>query len=147
MYFEQRGSIHTIVLILVVIVGFGIALGWPQYKKHQTLQTAQRALDLGKALAFAEATYKAKYGNYTPDFAKLDFALPCPLEREGSQIEMVCKEYVYRLEGDDILRVQHKGFPKWFDLNLTEGSVDCSHEDGSIAGSHICSRVDLTGEF
>lgn len=144
MLFGQRGSIHTIVLILVMIVGFGLALGWPQYKKHQTLAIAQDALDLGKALAFAEATYKTQHGEYTPDFAKLDFALPCPVERGEGKIEMVCNHYVYRLEENGILRVQHKGLPKWFDLHLAEGSVDCSHEEGSIAGSHICSRVDLT---
>ena len=143
MLFGQRGSIHTIVLVLVVIVGFGIALGWPQYKKHQTLQTAQQALELGKALAFAESSYKMRYGKYTPDFAKLDMQLPCPVERSGDKIEMVCQQYVYRLEEGKILRVAHKGLPKWFDLNIEEGSVDCSHEDGSIAGSHICSRVDL----
>ncbi len=147
MYFGQRGSIHTIVLVLVVIVGFAIALGWPQYKKHQTLRVAQRALDLGKALAYAESTYKTQHGSYTPDFAKLDFALPCPLERAGDKIEMVCSAYVYRLEENGVLRVRHKGLPKWFDLNLAEGSVDCSHEDGSIAGSHICNRVDLADAF
>ena len=59
MLFGPRGSIHTIVLVLVVIVGFGIALGWPQYKKHQMIGIAQQALDLGKALAFAEATYQS----------------------------------------------------------------------------------------
>ncbi len=143
MHLGQRGSIHTIVLILVVIVGFGIALGLPQYKKHQTLRLAEQALNLGKAVAFAEETYRTQHGAYTPDFAKLDFALPCPVERDGNRIEMVCKHYVYRLEENGILRVQHKGLPKWFELNLAEGSVDCSHEDGSIAGSHICSRIEL----
>lgn len=147
MFVEQRGSIHTIVLILVVIVGFGLALGWPQYKKHQTLAKAQRALELGKALAFAEATYKTQHGAYTPDFARLDFELPCPVQREDGKIEMVCSDYVYRLEEGNILRVQHKGVPKWFDLDLEKGSVDCSHEEGSIAGSHICERVDLSAPF
>lgn len=144
MLFGQRGSIHTIVLVLVVIVGFGIALGWPQYKKHQMIGIAQQALDLGKALAFAEATYKNQYGAYTPDFAKLDLNLPCPVQRADGKIEMVCSHYVYRLEENHVLRVQHKGLPKWFDLNIAEGSVDCSHEDSSVAGSHICSRVDLS---
>lgn len=145
MVFGQRGSIHTIVLGLVIVVGFGIALGWPQYKKHQTVASAQRALDLGKSLAFAEAVYKTQNGGYTPDFARLNVELPCPVVREGDKIEMACAEYVYRLEEGNILRVQHKGLPKWFDLDLEKGSVDCSHEDGSIAGSHICARVDLTG--
>lgn len=143
MSFGQRGSIHTIVLILVVLVGFGAALGWPQYKKYQTIRTAQQALEQGKALAFAEASYKTRYGKYTADFAKLDVQLPCPVERDGEKIEMVCPDYVYRLEEGNILRVAHKGLPKWFDLDLEKGSVDCSHEDGSVAGSHICSRVDL----
>lgn len=145
MVLGQRGSIHTIVLGLVIIVGFGIALGWPQYQKHKTVASAQRALDLGKALAFAEATYKTQHGAYTPDFVQLGLALPCPVVRDGDKIEMECSDYVYRLEEGGVLRVQHKGLPKWFDLDLAKGSVDCSHEDGSIAGSHICSRVDLTG--
>ncbi len=144
MFFGPRGSIHTIVLVLVVLVGFGLALGWPQYKKHQTLSIAQNALDLGRALAFEEATYKAAHGTYTPDFAQLNLRLPCPVERSGDKIEMVCDHYVYRLEENGLLRVEHKGLPKWFELDLEKGSVDCSHEEGSIAGSHICANVDLT---
>ncbi len=144
MFVGQRGSIHTIVLILIVLIGFGLALGWPQYKKHQMIRAAKHALELGKALAFAEAVYKTQKGAYTPDFAQLNVPLPCPVERDGEKIEMVCQQYVYRLEEGNILRVAHKGLPKWFDLDLEKGSVDCSHEEGSIAGSHICGQVDLT---
>ena len=144
MFVEQRGSIHTIVLILVVLVGFGAALGWPQYKKHQTIRVAKHALELGKEIAFAEATYKTKYGAYTPDFTQLNVTLPCPVEKSEGQTEMVCPHYVYRLVEGNILRVKHVNLPKWFDLNLDEGSVDCSHEESSIAGSHICGRVDVS---
>ncbi len=143
MLFEKKGSVHTIVFALVILVGFGIALGWPQYKKHQTITHAQEALELGKALAFAESSYKSVRGKYTPNFAELNLALPCPMEMNNGKPEMVCSEYVFHLEEGHLLRIQHKGLPKWFDLDIENGTVDCSHEDGSIAGSHICNRVNL----
>lgn len=138
----QRGSIHTIVLLLVMICGFGIALGWPQYKKHQTVAAAQRAVDLGKALAYSESVYKEHHGAYTPDFTRLGVDLPCPVTRSAEQVEMTCAHYTYTLEGSQ-LRVQHNKLPKWFVVDVENGAVDCSHEEGSLAGSHICARVDL----
>lgn len=55
----RNGSIHTIVLVLVMLIGFGAALGWPQYEKHRTIAAAQKALDIGKSLAFAELLIKS----------------------------------------------------------------------------------------
>ena len=37
----RNGSIHTIVLVLVMLIGFGAALGWPQYEKHRTIAAAR----------------------------------------------------------------------------------------------------------
>ena len=33
----RNGSIHTIVLVLVMLIGFGAALGWPQYENTARL--------------------------------------------------------------------------------------------------------------
>ena len=124
----RNGSIHTIVLVLVMLIGFGAALGWPQYEKHRTIAAAQKALDIGKSLAFAEASYKEHYKAYTPDFELLGADLPCPVERAER----------------NLVRVAHKNYPKWFDINIDQGSIDCSHEEGSLVGQHICDRVNLS---
>lgn len=140
----RNGSIHTIVLILVMLVGFGAAIGWPQYEKHRTIAAAQKALEVGKSLAFAEASYKERYKAYTPDLERLDAVLPCPVERTDEKIEMVCSDYTFSLAEGNLVRVAHKSYPKWFDINIDQGSIDCSHEEDSLVGQHICARVDLS---
>lgn len=104
----RNGSIHTIVLVLVMLIGFGAALGWPQYEKHRTIAAAQKALDIGKSLAFAEASYKEHYKAYTPDFELLGADLPCPVERAEGKIEMVCSDYTFSLAEGNLVRVAHK---------------------------------------
>ena len=140
----RNGSIHTIVLVLVMLIGFGAALGWPQYEKHRTIAAAQKALDIGKSLAFAEASYKEHYKAYTPDFELLGADLPCPVERADGKTEMVCSNYTFSLAEGNLVRVAHKNYPKWFDINIDQGSIDCSHEEGSLVGQHICDRVNLS---
>lgn len=138
MFFNCKGSAHALVCVLVILVGFGVALGLPQYNKQQTLKRAEKALALGKALAFAEANYKQAFGKYTEDFTKLRTELPCPFE-EG---ELRCPYYTFRLENENEIRIQHADYPKWFTVKLDEGSIDCSHEEDSIVGQHICGRVE-----
>ena len=37
----RNGSIHTIVLVLVMLIGFGAALGWPWNHGRSTKNTAR----------------------------------------------------------------------------------------------------------
>jgi len=137
----KRGSMHTFMLCLIVFCGFGLALGIPQYKKYKNISKGRRALELGSALAFAEASYKTAHGAYTAQWESL--ALPeeaAACTREDEKNALVCGEYRFTLNGN-VLRAEHVRFPKWLDFYLDEGYVDCSHAEDSDAGRRICSGI------
>jgi hypothetical protein len=125
-------------------MGFGIALGWPQYKKHKNIVRAQQALDLGKEIAFHESKYKERTGRVLEDFTKLDLSVKCASQKANDRTEMVCSPYVYWLKDGHIVRVDNTELPEWFEMDIDEGTVACSYMDGSWAGEHICDRMDLS---
>lgn len=136
--------LHKLVVGLVLFMGFGIALGWPQYKKHQNIVRAQQALDLGREIAFEESEYKKRVGRVVEDFTKLDLSVKCAAQESNGRKEMTCPPYVYWLKDGHIVRVDHTELPEWFELDIDAGTVDCSYEEGSWAGEHICDRMDLS---
>jgi len=140
--------VHKLVVGVVMLIGFGIALGWPQYRKHETIVKAQRALDFGREIAFQEASYKARTGSYQPDFSKLNLSRTCPAAvKDGiteSRYEINCPPYVFYLKDGHIVRVEHPDMPEWFELDIDAGTVSCSYEEGSWAGEHICDRMDVS---
>ena len=136
--------LHKLVVTLVIVAGFGIALGWPQYKKHQNLVRAQEALDLGREIAYKESVYFKRIGRYQPDFTKLDLSVSCQSREQDGRQELICPPYTYYLKENGIVRVDHENMPEWFELDVDMGSVDCAYEEGSWAGEHICDRMDLS---
>lgn len=142
--------LHKLVVGIVMLIGFGIALGWPQYKKHQTIKQARHALDFGREIAYQESAYKAQTGHYEPDFSKLELSKNCPVvskEGDGStsdRVEIKCAPYVFYLKDGHIVRVEHPGMPEWFELDIDAGTVSCSYEENSWAGAHICDRMDVS---
>lgn len=141
MLLSSRGSMHTFMFVLIVLFGFGLALGLPQYQKHKNIAEGRQALNRGGALSFAQSAYKQAHGSYTQDFSRLD--LPeelssCTLQEEGKAL--LCGEYLFTQEAG-ILKASHTRFPKWLEFNLDEGGVDCSHAGDSDAGRHICSGI------
>lgn len=138
-----HGILHKLVVALVIFVGFGIALGYPQYKKHKNIVRAQEALELGREIAYKESVYFERIGRYQPDLSKLKLSVSCPLEEKDGQQILVCTPYTYYLK-DSIVRVDHETLPEWFELDVDAGSVDCAYDEGSWAGEHICDRMDLS---
>ena len=137
--------LHKTVMGIVMLIGFGIALGWPQYKKHQTIAKAQHALDLGREIAYQQAVYKEQHGRYEPDFSKLELSHICPVANgEENRFEMKCDPYVFYLKDGHIVRVDHPDMPEWFELDIDGGTVSCSYEENSWAGAHICDRMDVS---
>ena len=142
--------VHKLVVGVVMLIGFGIALGWPQYRKHQTIKQAQHALDFGREIAYQEAVYKAQTGHYQPDFSKLELSLNCPaVVKDGAEetfgrYEINCPPYVFYLKDGHIVRVDHPDMPEWFELDIDSGTVSCSYEKDSWAGAHICDRMDVS---
>lgn len=144
MLFSTRGSMHTLMFVLIIFFGFGLALGLPQYRKHKNITEGRRALNRGGALSFTLSGYKQRYGVYTQDFSQLD--LPeelagCTLEEGGKAL--LCGEYRFTQEGG-ILTAAHVRFPKWFEFDLDGGMVDCSHADDSDAGRHLCEGINTS---
>jgi len=136
--------VHKLVVSLVLLLGFGIALGWPQYKKHKNIVRAQQALDLGREIAYEESEYKRRTGRTLDDFTKLNLSTKCPFKQNNGRTEMTCDPYVYWLKDGHIVRVDNTQLPEWFELDINAGTVDCSYEEGSWAGEHICDRMDLS---
>ncbi len=141
MLFSKRGSMHTFMFALIILFGFGLALGLPQYQKHKNIAEGRAALNRGGALAFAQAAYKQAHGVYTEDFSRLN--LPeelayCTLQEEGNAL--LCGEYLFTQEAG-VLKASHVRFPKWLEFYLDEGHVDCSHAGNSEAGRHICAGI------
>lgn len=141
MLLSKRGSMHTLMFILIIFCGFGLALGVPQYRKYKNITEGRRAINRGGALSFALSGYKQRYGVYTQDFSKL--VLPqelaeCTLEEGGRAI--LCGEYRFTQEGG-ILKAAHVRFPKWFEFDLDGGTVVCAHAEDSDAGRHLCEGI------
>lgn len=144
MLLSKRGSMHTLMLALIILFGFGLALGLPQYKKHKNIAEGRTALNQGGALAFSQAAYKQAHGGYTRDFSRLDLPqelASCTLQEQGNAL--LCGEYLFSQEAG-VLKASHVRFPKWLEFHLDEGYVDCSHADDSEAGRHICAGINAS---
>lgn len=144
MLLSKRGSMHTLMFVLIVFFGFGLALGLPQYRKYKNITEGRRALNRGGALAFTLSGYKQRYGGYTQDFSRL--VLPeelaeCTLE-EGGKV-LLCGEYRFSQEGG-MLKAVHVRFPKWFEFDLDGGTVNCFHAGDSDVGRHLCEGINAS---
>lgn len=141
MLFSKRGSMHTLMFALIILFGFGLALGLPQYKKYKNISEGRAALNRGSALAFSQAAYKQAHGAYAEKFSQLDLPeelVSCTLQEQGNTL--LCGEYLFAQEAG-VLKASHVRFPKWLEFHLDEGYIDCSHADDSEAGRHLCAGI------
>ncbi len=137
----QRGSIHTIVFGLVLFFGFVAALGWPQYAKYREISRAKDALEAARNMAQAQSAYAAKHdGKYAEDWTSLGLPLTCPQVTQDGVNKLECEFYDF-YQQDGKIYAKHKHIAKWLTVDATTGQADCSHEEKSIAGSHICARL------
>ena len=137
----QRGSIHTIVFGLVLLFGFVAALGWPQYAKHREIFRAKEALSSARNMAQAQSTYATTHnGQYAADWAAIGLPLTCPQVTQNGVNVLECEFYDFYMQ-DGKVYAKHKNIAKWLTVDVATGQADCSHEEKSIAGSHICARV------
>lgn len=138
---SKKGSIYRVVLGCFIILAFCFALIWPQYSKRHNAKELSKAADLGRALAFAEESYKQNTGSYTAQFEKLNLSLTCPMVAQGSQMKLVCSNYTYRLEGDRTIKVEHKHLPLWLEVDIATGNTECKYQDNDWAGQDLCARM------
>lgn len=138
---SQQGSIYRTILAIVIGVAFCFALAWPQYTKYRNGRELNHAAELGRALAFAQGSYKQKTGEYTPQFNTLNISLPCPMALDAQGPYLNCPHYTYRLQKDDQIDVHHKQLPLWLLINIAQGSVQCLYEENNWAGQDLCGRL------
>ena len=141
MLHSRQGSIYRVVLACFIGLAFCFALSWPQYSKYQNVRHLSKAEQLGRAIAFAEESYKQVHGNYTPQFGELDLSLPCPLVDRGQGTQLECPHYVYQLDNTGVLKVTHKQLPVWLDIDIAAGTVSCKHAENDWAGQDLCARM------
>lgn len=140
---NKSGVLHKLMLFLILVVGFGVALVWPQVQKQIDIHYARQAAQTGRQLAKAEQAFYAKNGFYTADFEQLQMTLPCPVAVKDNRSLLHCPHYDFVLEEASVLRVSNTKYPKWFEVSLEDGSIVCRHEEESLVGARICSKVNL----
>lgn len=138
---SQQGSIYRVILGFFIALAFCFALIWPQYSKRYNAEQLSKAAELGRALAFAEESYKQNTGNYTAQFGKLNLSLPCPLIAQEGQTQLSCPHYVYTLEQGHLIKAAHKQIPVWLEIDIPAGTVACKYSDDDWAGQDLCSRM------
>lgn len=140
---NQKGMVHGIVFVLVIVVGFGFALGWPQYAKYKEVSHAKEALSMARNLAQAQQTYAAEHdGQYTQDWTAFGLPLTCPQVTKEGVNTLECEYYDFYMQ-DGQIYARHKQIAKWLTVDIASGKADCSHETKSVAGAKICEKLSL----
>lgn len=141
MIFSQRGSVHTLVFALVIICGFGLALGWPQYAKQREIARAKEALVDAAHVAHIQQAYADEHnGVYAQDWTELGLPLSCPQVTKDGVNVLECEHYEFFMQNGQVV-ARHRHFPSWFTYDPKTGRADCSHEDASLAGAHLCGNA------
>ncbi len=140
---NQKGMVHGIVFVLVIIVGFGFALGWPQYAKHKEISHAKEALAMAQKLAQAQKDYAPQHeGQYASSWTDFGLPLTCPeVTKEGVNV-LECEYYSFYTQ-DGQVYARHNNIAKWLTVDIATGKADCSHETESVAGAKICEKLGL----
>ncbi len=134
-------TLHRMMLIVILIAGFGLGLGLPVVRRHLDEQHAKDALQIGREVAKAEQEFFAQQGFYTADFSALLPMTPCETNIKDGNSVWMCKNYTFSLEDAQLLQIHSDKYPQWFTVSLETGSVTCQHEEGSIVGEKLCTAA------
>lgn len=138
---SQQGSVYRVILACLIGVAFCFALSWPQYTKRRNFHRLNEAAELGRALAFAEGSYKQTEGAYTPQFSELDVSLNCPMVSTAQGPQLDCAHYTYALQPDGTIQVTNKHFPVWLVVDIADGAVKCQYADNDWVGQDLCDHL------
>lgn len=138
---NQNGLLHKLMLVVILVAGFGLALTLPAWKRHQDRQQALDAVRHLQQLAQQEQLFYQQNGFYTADLTPLAEPLACPPATGPEQSGLLCGSYVLTLEGADMLRASSVKYPQWFVLNISNLQVDCQYEASSPVGELLCAAV------
>ncbi len=140
---NNRGVLHKLMLLVILVAGFGLAVALPQLKKQADIRHARQALQTAHQLLAAEQAFYKQNGFYSADLASLVPDLPCQSIDGPNGTVLHCPHYEFTLETAQTLRAGSKKYPKWFTVSLEDGAMTCNHEEGSWVGERICAQMDL----
>ena len=140
---NKKGILHKLMLVVILIAGFGLALTLPAWKRHQDQHHARQALQILQQLAEEERGFYAQHGFYTADLASLPAASSCKqIQEEGREI-LRCGSYDINLEQAHLLRARSIKYPQWFSFEIEERTPRCQYDASSVVGEHLCAVVHL----
>lgn len=140
---NQHGILHKVMLFIILVLGFGLALALPAYKRYQDVKHAHLALAVVQQLSQGEKNFYSQNGFYTADFMSLLNNNTCSSEvKEGRNI-LACAGYDIGLEDANVLRAQSTKYAQWFVVDLDTGTPVCDYAEGSLVGKRLCRAVHL----
>ncbi len=140
---NNKGILHKLMLVVILIAGFGLALTLPAWKRHQDQRHAQQTFLLLQQLAEQEQNLYAKQGVYTADLTSLPAAASCQSVQEDGLHLLRCYTYNIYLEQAHLLRAQSIKYPQWFSLDIESNTPQCQFDASSLVGEHLCAVVHL----
>ncbi len=139
---NQRGILHKVMLFIILILGFGLALSLPAFKRHQDQRHARQTLQIVKDIGAAEQDFYAQNGFYTADFSQ--FApKSCKQQVQEGQSVLVCAGYNISLNEANILQAASTKYSQWFVITLDNGTLSCEYENDNLVGQQLCRAVHL----
>ena len=135
---NKRGILHKLMLLVILGLGFGLALTLPAFKRHQDHVHARQALQVVKQISQAERDFYARNGFYTTDFTQLVNVKHCHETVENGESILACAGYKVGLKGAHILRASNIKYPQWFEVDLDGGEPVCGYEEEAIVGQRLC---------
>ena len=140
---NKRGILHKLMLLIILVLGFGLALALPAFKRHQDIKHAHHALAVVQQIAAAEKAFYSKNGFYTADFSSLVQSKHCASAVKDGNNVLACSGYDIGLEDANTLRATSTKYAQWFAVNLENGTPVCEYEEGALVGEHLCRAVNL----
>ena len=140
---NQHGILHKLMLVVILVAGFGLALTLPAWKKHTDQRHAHQAVHILQQLAERESAFYAQHGVYSADLISLTTDPACHPEVREGQSRMQCAEYEISLEQAHVLQAHSLKYPQWFELDIENPHLQCEYETDSAVGALLCKAVHL----
>ena len=140
---NNKGLLHKLMLVIILVAGFGLALFLPWLKRHTDEKHAQQAVQVLQTLTAQERQFYLRSGFYIADFDQLQIPSFCQNAVKNGQSILQCPGYEVALEQAGILYARSEKYPQWFSATIEQNTVACEYEEGSWVGQYLCKKVRL----
>lgn len=140
---NKNGILHKLMLVVILIAGFGLAFALPPLRRNADNRHAKEALATMQSLAQQEQLFYEQHGFYTADMRDLYTPKSChPEVKEGHSV-LACAGYDISLEEAHVLRASSTKYPQWFTRSVEASRTDCEFDTQSPVGERLCAAVHL----